>query len=244
MWVISSLPLGVLLTLSVWLGMGKTRLLWRVAIALAAVLYVGSFTLFGIFSQATESSTLTEMIMIFLQAAGELAMLLFLLGGTFFLVSRRFEITRFDADTLPTSGDRMQFSIFQILIVMSVVAIVLCLLRLVRAAIGHEPSTWESITLYAFMFVNFFLTTACAAFAALGTGKILRNVVLVSIVTVLLGATMAVAIGNKDMGWWLSAGMALVVIVPMAVVLVSLLVVRSCGYRLVRRRGWREPSET
>ena len=154
------------------------------------------------------------------------------------LIGRWFELSHVapEAGPPPRAG-RFQFSMFQVMVAMSIVAIILSLLRLVRAATGHPPSTWETIAIYSFMFATFFVNTACAAFAALGTGNVQRNVVLVSAVSILLAAATAIAMHYEMMAWWLVGGTMLIVIVPTATVLVSLLIVRSCGWRLLRRAG-------
>jgi hypothetical protein len=50
----------------------------------------------------------------------------------------------------------------------------------------------------------------------------------------LLGVATAIAMHNETVSWWLFGGSMLIMIVPTMVVLASLLVVRSCGYRIVR----------
>jgi hypothetical protein len=222
------------MTLGVWVGVGQTRPLWRVAIGLAAVFYLSAFSFIAHFAEVTEPLSINEWIMGYLEAVGESALLLLVLGGTFMLIGHRFELALLDPEVAPARNRHLQFSMFQILILMSTVAIVLSLLRLTRAAIGHEPSIWETITVYSFMFVTFLVNAACAAFAALGTRNVKRNVVLVVAVSILLGVAAAIAI-YQGMGWWLFVGSTFIMIIPTTVVLVSLLVVRSCGFRLVAR---------
>ena len=82
---------------------------------------------------------------------------------------------------------------------------------------------------------HFFVNTACAVFATLGFGNVRRNIALVLAVAVLLGVAAAIAMRTDTVSWWLFGGSILIVVVPTLIVLVSLLVVRSCGYRLIRR---------
>src|SRR4051812_7502341 len=186
LWALGSLPLGGLITLSVWIGVGRMRLLWRVAIGLAAVFYLSAFSFITHFAEVTEPLTTADWIMGYLEAAGESALLLLLLSGTFMLVGRRFKLALVEPEAGPPPGRQLQFSMFQIMILMSVVAIVLSLLRITRSVIGHEPSTWETITVYSFMFIMFLVNAACAAFAALGSRNVKRNAVLVVTVSILL----------------------------------------------------------
>jgi hypothetical protein len=235
LWALSSLPLGGLMTLSVWVGVGRTRPLWRVAIGLAANFYLSTFSFIAHFAAVTETLSKTDWIMGYLEAVAESALLLLVLGGTFMLIGRRFELALVEPGAAPARSGHLQFSMFQILVLMSAVAIVLSLLRLARAATGHEPSTWETITIYSFMFVTFLVNVACAAFAALGTGNVKRNVVLVLAVSILLGVAAAIAMHQDMTGWWLFVGSTFIMIIPTIMVLASLLVARSCGYRLIHR---------
>jgi hypothetical protein len=234
-WALASLPLGVLMTLSVWIGMGRPRLLWRLAIGLAAILYLSIFSFIVAVARITESLSKTEWLMFYLGSAMELTILLFLLAGTFMLIGRRFEIAVVEHEAGPARSGQLQFSMFQIMVLMSAVAIVLSLLRLAREATGHESSTWETITIYSFMFVAFFVNAACAAFATLGTGEVKRNVVLVLVVSILLGVATAIAMHQDITGWWLFVCSTFIMIIPTVMVLASLLVVRSCRYRMIRR---------
>ena len=124
----------------------------------------------------------------------------------------------------------------QILVVMSIVALVLSLARATRDSHGGVDSTWDWLVMNAFVFVMFIVNTACAAFAALGLGNVKRNVGMVLIVSIILGIATAIAMRVEEMPW-VFAGSVLIAFVPTVMALVSLLVVRSCGYRLIRRGG-------
>jgi len=78
-----------------------------------------------------------------------------------------------------------------------VMAILLGLVRVVRSATNHAPSNWEMVAVYAFLFVTFFVNTACAAFAALGQSNVRRNIAMVLVVAILVGVVMATAMTAK-----------------------------------------------
>ncbi len=240
LWALIALPLGGLLTLSVWIGLGQTRLLRRVAIGLAASFYLSVWPFIQEAVQMHDSAGMaiyksaSDWFMGYLEAVAPFAIILFLFGGTFMLIGLRFKLALAEPGTAALRNERLQFSMLQIMVVMSVVAVILSLLRATRKAGGGE-STWDWFMMNAFMFVIFFVNTACAAFAALGTGKVKRNVGLVFAVSILLGVAVAIAMHNDLAGWWLFVGSMTLAIVPTATALLSLLVVRSCGYRLVRR---------
>jgi len=235
LWILTSLPLGSAMTLSIWLGLGRTRLLWRAGIGLAAIFYLSAFSFIADFTQGPPDQPISEQVMAYLSATGEIGILLFMLSGTFWLIGRRFEFARMNSDRIAGRGRLLQFSVRQVLVVMSSISVVLSLFRAARAATGHEPSAWETIAIYSFLFVTFLITTACVAFAALGAGEVKRNVAMVVVVAILLGVATAIAMQNQISNWWIFGGSMLIVITPMIVVLVSMLVVRSCGFRLVPR---------
>ncbi len=232
--ILSSLPLGSLMTLSVWIGMGQSRWWWRLTLGLVAIFYLSGFSLVVDLSFAPARLPIGDWMTEYLQKTAELTALLLLLVGMFMLIGRRFALLQLKSHTLTHSG-RLQFSMLQIMVAMSTVAIILSLLREVRAASGHEPSNWETITIYSFLFVTYLVNTVCAAFATLESGQVKRNVALVLVVTILLGIVTAIAMFSDLSEWWFFLGSMLFMIVPTVIVLVSLLVVRSCGYRLVRR---------
>lgn len=235
LWALVSLPIGGLMTLSVWIGLGSTRLLWRVAIGLAAVFYVALFPFICDWAQFRASSPKSEQIMAYLEAVGPMVIVLFLFGSTFMLIGHWFKLARPESQRQALRTGRFQFSMLQIMLAMSVVAIVLSLLRATRQADRSTNSTSESFVMDAFMFVIFFVNTACAAFAALRVGKAGWNVCLVLVVSVLLGVATSLAMRYETMGWWLFVNSMFIVIIPTAMVSASLVVVRSCGYRLIRR---------
>ncbi len=240
LWALIALPLGGLLTLSVWIGLGRTRLLWRAAVGMAASFYMSVWPFIqesvGMHDPAGIAiyRNANDWIIGYLEAVVPFSILLFLFGGLFMLIGLRFRLVMVKPDAAPPCRARLQFSMLHIMVVMSVVAIVLSLLRATRQARGSE-STWDSLMMNAFMFVIFFVNTACAAFAALGPGKVRRNIGLVVFVSILLGIALAVAMHQDETVWWLFVGSMSLAIIPTATVLVSLLVVRSCGYRLIRR---------
>lgn len=152
------------------------------------------------------------------------------------LIGLRFKLAHVERDAIPPHRQGLRFSMLQILVVMSTVALVLSLMRATRESHGGADSTWDWLVMTAFVSVMFIVNTACAAFAALGLGNVKRNVGIVLVVSIVLGIATAIAMRNDEVPW-LFAGSILIAVVPTATVLVSLLIVRSCGYRLIRRRS-------
>ncbi len=240
LWALIALPFGAVMTLSVWAGLGRTRLLWRVAIGLAATLYISLWPFVYEAVSARDSADVaiyrnaSEWIIGYMEAVGPFCVLLFLFGGIFMLVRLRYTLEILGPGSTPSPSGRVQFSMLHIMVAMSTIAIVLSLLRATRHARGEE-STWDWLVMNAFMLVIFFINTACAAFAALGSSTVKRNVCLVFFVSILLGIAVATAMHQDQTNWWLFTGSMTLAVIPTTVVLASLLVVRSCGFRLVRR---------
>jgi hypothetical protein len=247
-WVFTSLPIGVIMTLSLWVGLGRTQLLWRLAVGLAATFCVALWAHVSTSSWMPEGVTAEPWLMSYLEEVVPYSILLVLFGGAFMLIGRRYQVVRVEPGREIASNERVQFSMMQIMLLMSAIAVVLSLVRASREMTARAPteeSFWGTVVIYSFMSVIFFINTACAAFAVLGFGRVKRNVAAVLAVSVLLGISMAIGMRQEVLeNWIMFAASTLVTIVPTLTVVLSLLVVRSCGYRLVRGSTWSEPSKT
>jgi hypothetical protein len=233
-WTLISLPFGGLMSLSVWVGMGRTRLLWRIAIGLTVSFYLAIWPYFNESASSSESMRTDQWIIRYLEAVAPFSILLFLFSGVFMLIGLRFKLAHVGRDAMPPHRQGFQFSMLQIMVVMSIVALVLSLVRATRESHGGVNSTWDWLVVNAFVFVMFIVNTACAAFAALSPGNVKWNVGMVLVVSIVLGIATAIAMRNDDMPW-LFAGSMLIAFVPTVTALISLLVVRSCGWRLIGR---------
>ena len=137
---------------------------------------------------------------------------------------------------VPTQADRLRFSVLNLLVVTSLVAVVLMLVQSSRGDVSASSvsgPTWQSVATYALGFVIFSTNTLCAAQAALGKGSVPRNVLLVLLVAMFSGLALSLAAHQDQMGWLFVAGGTSIVVIPTLIVVASLLVVRSCGFRLV-----------
>src|SRR5262245_59825568 len=248
LYVYASLPIGIITTLSVWVGLAHTRLLWRVAIGLAATFYVALWA--HVFNMGWMPGRMDSEAwwMSYLKEVTPYSILLVLFGGAFMLIGRRYQVVRVEPGREVASNERVQFSMMQVMLLMSAIAVVLSLLRATREMNARAPTEeafWGTGVFYSFMSVIFFINTACAAFAALGFGRIKRNVAAVLAVSLLLGVSMAIGMRQETLeNWIVIAASTLITLVPTLTVVLSLLVVRSCGYRLVRRSTWLEASAT
>jgi hypothetical protein len=176
LWGLISLPFGALMTLSVWVGLGRARLLWRVVIGLTASFYLAVWPYANDSASSPERLSMGKWFLGYLETVGAFSILLFLFSGVFMLIGLRFKVAHIERDAIPPHRQGLRFSMLQILVVMSIVALVLSLMRATRDSHGGADSTWDWLVMSAFLFVMFIVNTACASFAALGLGNIKRNV--------------------------------------------------------------------
>jgi hypothetical protein len=236
-WVLFGMPFGCLMTLSVWVGMGSARIFWRLAGALAASAYAGFAIATG---SALQMVTFGEPFAIeitsYLQLVAAYTVGVIVFGGMFRLLGHRFVLRRVEAEKAFRGRERFQFNVFHVLIIMMLVAVILTLVRATRREIDNAnsgPLNWSAHDSLAA--IAFFLNTFCAAYAALWPSGVKRNLGLVLVVSVLLGIVLVFAMHQEQAEWWLFVGGMFMAIIPTLIEVASLLIVRSCGYRLVRR---------
>jgi hypothetical protein len=238
-WALFGLPIGSLMTLSVWVGMGSARITWRLFGALVATAYVTLALAMVSVAQMiyyTGSISVLECVTTYATVAAAYSVVVLLFGGMFGLVGRRFELLRVESEEVLPDREYFQFSLLHVLVIMSVVAVVLTLFRASRHDMESATSgTFQWSATDSLAFTVFLLNTLCAACAALWPIGVKRNVGLVMVVAGLLGLVLAFAMHNDQVTWWLFVGGTFMAIVPTATEVASLLYIRSCGYRLVRR---------
>jgi hypothetical protein len=237
-WALFGVPIGSLMALSVWIGMGSARISWRLLGALAATAYVTlALTMVNVAQMIYYTGTISvlECTKTYATVAAAYSVVILLFGGMFGLVGRRFELRRVEPQEVLPDREYFQFSLLHVLVIMSVIAVVLTLLRASRDDIKNTTSAFQWSAMDSLAFTVFLLNTLCAACAALWPIGVKRNVGLVMVVALLLGLVLAFAMHNDQIAWLLFVGGMLMAIVPTGTEVASLLYVRSCGYRLVRR---------
>jgi len=240
LWALSSVALGQMMLLSFWAGLGAGRAIWRFFSALMGCTYLAIWQSLGSMlwdkvqgeaEAVTPTNPLTAFIDELLSAVVMNCAVLLLFAAMFLVVRRWFSELRLVPDAGKTSSPgRVQYSILNILVITAVVALLLGLTRSARPATGTD---WQKVAAYALAFVAFLIDELCAVWAALGTGRIRWRVFLVFLVASLLGLLLSITAGHGALAWWLVPSWILVSLVPIAIVVTSLLVVRACGYRLV-----------
>ena len=234
LWATSAVPVGALLTLSFWVGMGQRSPLIRLIWGTLGATYVAACSAAPELLNCVISSddiSLGSPRDYLLRVPPYIAVVA-IFGGMFMLIGRYWRlVVAADRDSTVTS--KSQFSILNLLLLTAAAAILMAMIRESRSA-ANVQSFYGMIVTTVLGFSIYFCNTACAAFAALSPTPIKRNCALVICVSALLGIAISLASGQDRIGWWLVAGGSLISIVPTAVVLVSLLCVRSAGYRLIR----------
>src|SRR5882757_3194289 len=95
-WSLISLPFGALMTLSVWVGLGRTRLLWRIAIGMAGGFYLSFWPFLQDSLESRDAAGMSiynnanDWIMAYLEAVTQFGTFLFLFSGTFMLIRLRY----------------------------------------------------------------------------------------------------------------------------------------------------------
>lgn len=132
---------------------------------------------------------------------------------------------------------RTQFSLWHLLLGLTAVGIVCSLSR--GARISGPWQGWAQNGLYVMAFLAVLLSAVPATLAVRPVrGRIGRAL----LVTFFASAVYSLAMPSGDLAWWISAwwwillGGALHIVLPAAIFIASLLVIRSCGYRIVPRR--------
>jgi hypothetical protein len=225
--------MGSLMTLSFWLGMGGGRLARRLPIAAVGVGYIAVWpALVGYLQQPPGTPFTASTIKHYGAMLASMGMVLatFALG---FLIARRW--VTLQRQTTPSDQPRhdgIQYSLLNVLILMSLAALVLAFVKLSRSDDNLAPNPWASVVVPVLGYGVFFVNTAFAARAALGRSPLAPRIVASAVVSALLGVAMGFANGNDQGPWWLVASIGVILVIPTMIVVASLLVVRSCGYRL------------
>lgn len=236
LWLLTTLPFGSAMTLSVWTGLGHASIGQRLFTSAVATAYLGLWYAVGNAILSPQWPGTPSFLDIYGTALIPFGLVFVLFGAMFLLLGRFYQIVGVDSIAPKQESTGVRFSMLHVLALMSIVAVILSLVRVVRDARPTEEASlisWSSEdTLGAIVFL---LNAACATYAALWPSNVKRNVSLVLLVTVLLGVVIGSATRNDESVWWQFVASMSIGIIPTVVQLVSLLVVRSCGYRLICR---------
>lgn len=238
-WVMNEIPVGTLMLLAFWAGLGTNSRMTRLAGAVLGSAYLAfGPNLTHIVAGGREP--LSSWFAKYLPLCIFFSFTVFL-GAAICLPIRRWiaELRRIPCPDDCRLSARPQCSILRLLVMTAAVAIMLGLTTYARLL---ESSDEEILVTYLAHLVCGYMRILClavaGAWAALGLGRLRWRLPLVVLLTFVLAISLQltsnanvwinrIAIGEK------LATSVLFEFTPMAVFVGSLLVVRSCGYRLV-----------
>lgn len=233
MWALSSIPFSQIMLLSMWLGMTPGKLLSKSILAIFAISYLGVWIATGsvlMSSEVSVVSTLPEYLRIITVSLVMLAILSVVMAGASHLMG---SICYTKGCDRVLKDSRFQFSLFAILALATITCVVLGLVRLSRDNSDSDESVIVVIQTF-FAVVVFALNLLTTIWATLGAARVITRLLIVFVVAVLLGCSMAIGAGHSPFSehWWLFASFTLIVLVPTTIVTLTLLYLRRLGYRL------------
>lgn len=242
-WALAGVSFGQLMLLAFWAGMGTTTSARRMTGSLLAALYLAVWPSLGLFLSPYADPSATMIASFALYLALNVAMLV-MFGGIFLLIRRRFAQLRRLEDPTTIPPGRYQFSILQLLLVTSVVAVVLGLLRW---STSDDRAIWHELASNLLAIVALVVNVVVAPWAALAAGAARWRLLIVMLTAILLGTAMSFSalfqMAASEWRIWLFCTQSLAFTLPSATVVLSLLVVRASGYRMVRLAAQATPRE-
>lgn len=240
-WALSALSIAQLTLLSFWVGMSERGWLTRLAIAALATAYVSYWPVMAqcIASIGTDHDLTQGLLFIepFLFMFANYAAFVTLISVGFIVMRRRgVTLTRHSQVMDPLTTPHSQYSVFNLLAIMSLCSLVLSLVKV--ADPEEKLARFEmvaQVASYLLVFIIFLINSICAAWATLGPRSPWIRIGVTTGVSWILGIAMAVATGNDSPSWFMFLAASLIPVVSTTFVVLSLLVVRAFGYRLAAK---------
>jgi hypothetical protein len=223
---------GTLLLLSFWVGLGRQSIFKRLLGGVVGAAYVSFWP--GLVTEIQWLSLPPEISYPWEEHATSVLMdmaAVALFGAAFMALRKWWKLDPTPSPKSEVAG-KAQFSLLVVLLVMAGSAVVMGGVRASRDSLhGMGDAT---VTTIVVVFLIYIANAVGATFAALSPNAVRRNCLTALGTSLLLGVAISLATGQEN-GWWFVAGDSLQGVVPAAIVILSLLVVRSTGYRLVRK---------
>lgn len=235
-----AVPVSQLMLLAFWFGLGTAKPRHRLLSTSCAVAYGVWWPVAGAFlwpySRAQPIASVLARLAVELAMGMTLALTVVALlsFGVCLLVDRIGAELRRVSDTEPAPA-RLQYSIAQALLITLVVAVLLGLPQAAGLVRGTQP--WQFLASLATTILFLLVTLVCATWAVLVSSRIRFRVTLVLLFSIFLGIALPLSFDRDRLTgtWWILLSEALAVVLSMAILIASLLVVGSCGYRLIRK---------
>ncbi len=234
--VFTPLIIGQTCLIGIWLGLGTNTGQCRVAGTLVGIAYLVTIGVYHTWSINSGRVSLGEVLpvilaMFTLPTLGTAAVLLVVRGWKAHLVAHGSE--------LPAAAvEGLQFSIRHLFLLTTAVAVLLVMARGVVLLMTNDTAWLRMPIMIGMLTLCFIAITLAAVWAALGVGRPTERIIVVMLLAFFTGALFAYveSYGTINMTRWQQAWrLPTMTILTAVVVTASLLVVRSNGYRLVRR---------
>jgi hypothetical protein len=222
-WLIGSITVAQTMLLGFWLGMGTNPWRWRVIGTILGCAYLG----LPMFGGAPLQSLMYAVIVL-------------LLGSMFLVMRRWWVLQKLTTNTIfPAVPSGFQFSIFHLLVLTSVAALVLALARSARLA-GPPDSAWFGVFMWGLMLSTFAINAVSSVLATLAVHACRPKLIATFMVSLFLGMALCLVMSRPVTGapalpWWISLGGLYITTCLTLIIVLTLLVVRSSGYRLIPR---------
>ncbi len=245
--VMCALPavnLSQLTLLSFWVGMGGNSVIVRALGVLVGSAYIAIWPIAAkVASLPFVNLDLWLLVSEFLIAFSASAAFVSFLSGCFVVWRRKCtELVHLSESSANFADLRVRYSIFHLLIFISACSLLLGLMRIARLSDETDIGN-EVVPLAAFstiMLLGHVINSICASWAPLSRNPPWSRIALAVVVAFLLGAAQSFSSGLDAFSWRMVISTCLIPVLSTAIVIASLLVVRSCGYRLIPK----EPPQT
>lgn len=236
-YALGSLTFAQLMLLSFWVGMSGDTGIVRAVGGLLGTAYIATWPVLAQYvSPHFVEHELPPITRELLVRFSSFAAFTLLFSGCFVLLRRKGttleHLSTFDA---AVERPRVKYSVLHLLVLMSTCSLLLSLARIAQPTdqTDTEQSTLSLVAIFILMMVVFAINSICAAWASLSLNSPWSRIGLTVGIAILLGISFGVATGHYSLSWRIFIPVCLIPVLSTAIVIVSLLVVRSCGYRLV-----------
>lgn len=229
-------PAGSLMLVGFWAAMTPGIAPSKVAALVAMVFYCAYWTDLPVAVMHAKASGESVWGHLVRSMPGVIAMNIALLAAVIggFLISRRWiRLVHLQkvGELPPPRG--MRYSVGNLLVLMGLTAIAITLIKSARTPLGEAPNVTRLGTAFVVIAAAFFLNTLMAARAALAVARSRWQALAILVVAAGLGLAISLAAGHDHFGPRMILGAVFITVGLTGYVYLSLLVVRSCGYRLV-----------
>lgn len=237
---IASITLAQSMLIGFWIGLGSSRPRYRLLGWLAAAAYLAIWPALAFPGVPPGGTADTSFLNGFIPAAILYAVSIAVFASIYFIIRWRFATLQ--RNIVPVQAPiPVQFSILHLLVITSLASLVLASSR--AALRSDVNSVWHTAAVYTLVISSFIITVVAVPWAVLRPGPVWRRTLLVLVCSLAAGSAISFVlyeriIVRQPWHWWLVfVGQAVAFgLVPALMLVVSLAIVRWCGYRLVSKR--------